>query len=109
MLLPYADQAIVPLPKITEYLLNETHPHGGAKAAFFLQLGYRRERAELLIDDLLRVARTSDMTAIEIAYGRKYAGVGILDTPSGRRVNVRTVWVLRAGQPPPLFVTAYPA
>lgn len=109
MQLPYAAQAVVPLPKITEYLLNEAHPQGRAKAAYFRRLGFSRERPDALRRALLQLARTSDMTETRIAFGRKYAGVGALEAPNGQVVRVLTVWVLRADQPPPILVTAYPA
>jgi hypothetical protein len=107
--LPYADRAVVPLPKITGYLLNEAHPQGRAKAAFFRRLGFRREQPELLRRALLQLARTSDMTETTFEFGRKYAGVGMLNAPNGQRVRLLTVWVLRADQPPPVLLTAYPA
>jgi hypothetical protein len=107
--LPYADQAVVPLRKITEYLLNEGHPQGRAKAAFFRRLGFRREQSDLLRRALLQLAQSSDMTETAFEFGRKYAGVGLLNAPNGQRVQVVTVWVLPANQPPPVLVTAYPA
>ena len=109
MKLPYADQAEVPLRKITEYLLNEAHPQGRAKAAFFKRFGYRGERPEQLQRDLRELARTSEMMETTHPFGRKYAGVGTLSTPDGRQVRVVTVWVLPGDAPPPVLVTAYPA
>lgn len=58
---------------------------------------------------LIQLARDTDMTESPSAFGLKYVGVGLLVCPDGRRVSVRSVWVLREGQPPPYFVTAYPA
>ena len=109
MQLPYADRAVVPVRKITEYLLNEAHPQGRTKAAFFQRLGFRREQPDQLQRALLQLAQTSDMTETAFAFGRKYAGVGVITAPNGRRVRLVTVWVLRANQPPPVLVTAYPA
>jgi hypothetical protein len=40
MPLPNAENAYVPLSKITRYLLSETHSVGRAKARFFRALGF---------------------------------------------------------------------
>jgi len=37
-----------PRAKITEYLLNENHPVGGGKAAFFFRFGFSAERWHVL-------------------------------------------------------------
>jgi len=107
--LPLGDQAAVPLTKITEYLLNEAHPQGRAKAAFFRRLGYHPGRPEQLQEAMLELARTSDVAETTFRFGRKYVGTGTLHAPSGRRVRIVTVWVLLANAPPPIPVTAYPA
>ena len=41
MKLPNAENAYVPEPKVTGYLLDPTHPVGGSKARFFLAFGFR--------------------------------------------------------------------
>jgi len=43
MKLPNAEHAIVPGPKITHYLLSETHRDGRHKAAFFRSFGFTSE------------------------------------------------------------------
>ena len=108
MQLPHADDAVVPLEKVTEYLLNVAHPEGGGKAAFFRRYGFRVDKPDVLRAALLRLAREIDVRESTIAFGLKYVGVGVLDGPNGRRARVMTVWMLRSGQPPPYFVTAYP-
>jgi hypothetical protein len=107
--LPFADLAIVPLEKITRYLLNDAHPEGKTKATFFRRFGFRPEEPHMLEAELLRVARAADMREVPFAYGLKYVGMGPIDCPDGRRVEIVTVWALRYGQTPPYFVTAYPA
>lgn len=109
MKLPFGDQAIVPPGKITEYLLSESRPEGRAKAAFFRSLGFRRESPGELEEALLRMARTVDVTELTFSFGTKYVGTGPLPCPDGRRAQVIVVWVLLNNQPPPRFVTAYPA
>ena len=107
--LPHRDQAVVPLQKVSGYLLNEDHPEGRGKATFFRRLGFRFDEPHVLRLALLRLAQDLKVTESSVHYGLKYVGVGMLDCPNGRRVRVQTVWMLRGGQPPPYLVTAYPA
>ena len=107
--LPFADQAIVEERKLTEYLLNPTHPQGHSKAVFFGRLGFNREHPDLLRQALLQIARTADMEESRSDSGTKYVGITTLKAPSGREGRVATVWILMAGVPPPILVTAYPA
>jgi hypothetical protein len=41
-------------------------------------------------------------------YGVNYVVDGSLATPIGITVNVRTVWIIEAGEEEPRFVTAHP-
>lgn len=109
MQLPYAEQAVVPLEKITGYLLNEAHPEGSGKAAFFRHVGFRVDQHGVLQAALLGLARTTEVQESTSPYGLEYVGVGVLNCPNGRRARILTVWVMRLGHPPPYFVTAYPA
>lgn len=73
MPLPNAENAYVPLSKITRYLLSETHSVGRAKARFFRALGFNERHPELLQEALLEVARESLVRGIlETPYGSKY-------------------------------------
>ena len=109
MRLPHLELAVVPLEKITDYLLDESHPDGRGKAAFFLHVGFSRSNPEAMIWALLNLVGQSDMTAQETGFGVKYAGAGPMVCPNGRVIQVVSVWMLRMGEPPPYFVTAYPA
>lgn len=109
MKLPFADQAVVEEAKLTEYLLNPSHPQGHSKAHFFGRLGFDRQRPDLLRQALLYLARTADVEESTSAYGVKFVGVGTLQSPTGREARVATVWILKDGTPPPILVTAYPA
>jgi hypothetical protein len=101
MSLPFADRAIVSEAKPVEYLLNPDHPRGRGKAQFFLRLGFRREQADLLRQALLRLAATAEMTETSSMFGRKFVGVGEVETPGGQTVRVLTVWMLVDGVPRP--------
>jgi hypothetical protein len=40
MRLPNADEAVIPVEELRDYLLSPTHPIGRFKATFFAGLGY---------------------------------------------------------------------
>ena len=110
MPIPNADQAVVPIEKITEYLLNPLHPVGGPKARWLFALGYRIESPQELADGLLGIVRESeDFTAHAGVFGVKYAVRGTLITPSTRSARVLTVWMIENDSAFPRLVSAFPA
>jgi hypothetical protein len=109
MAIPNAELAVAPAEKLTDYLLNLFHPVGGAKARWFVSLGYHPDRPEQLADDLLEVVRRGDtFTTEESPFGVKYNVPGQMVAPSGQSVNVVTVWITEPSDPSPRLVTAYP-
>ncbi|MFN2446734.1 MAG: DUF6883 domain-containing protein [Vicinamibacterales bacterium] len=106
---PNVDQAQVSDRKLSEYLLAAGHPIGGAKARFFLALGFAADQAERLRNALLQQASSNPVAASErTAFGVKYLVDGPLATPRGGSVAVRSVWFIASGEALPQFVTAYP-
>ena len=107
--LPSAERAIVDATKITEYLLNASHPDNGGKARFFQSLGFSAT-VPMLLSAALRAQATSGEVVQEStsAHGTKYVVDGQLEVADGRRRAVRTVWIIDAGQELPRLVTAYP-
>ncbi len=73
MPIPGAQSAVIPLEKLTDYLLNLSHPVGGPKARWFLALGYSPNRPEQLANDLQNLVRLSDDFVAE-ATGHCYSG-----------------------------------
>lgn len=109
MTLPNGDRAVVPRAKILLYLLAPEHPEGGSKAHFFLSQGYDGRQPELLVDDLSSIARTGSLVETHrTGYGIKYVVDGVVETPDGGWVRLRTVWIVERPEAPPRFVTAYP-
>lgn len=107
--LPNADNAIADEHKICQYLLSSTHPTGRAKAAFFRQFGFSPEKWRVFQAALLEHAGSHPVARCdETEFGSKVVVDGSLNTPSGRRPLVRTVWFLSAGEIRPRLVTAYP-
>jgi hypothetical protein len=107
--LPKAEKAFVPEAKITRYLLDLTSKHGKGKAQFFMLFGFTMSSWELLAAALKRHGMTHDVTDTrETSYGTHYVVEGELQTPDGRRPQVRSVWKLEMDDTIPSLVTAYP-
>jgi len=109
--IPNPDQVWVERTKILEYLLNREHPDGQSKARFFEQYGFRRSEWRRLADALRNQARRSEVTAVrESSHGTRYVVDGPINTPTGDRPQVRTVWIVERNQSEtgPRLVTAYP-
>ncbi len=110
MKLPNREKAFIPEDKLKKYLLSETHSVGKSKAEFFFLIGFSLNSLEVLEHALLAIARTEDVKeSVPSTHGVKYVIDGILDTPRGRKVNLRTIWIIDEGKDSPRFVTAYPA
>lgn len=109
MPIPTAENALVAEDKLRAYLLNVSHPVGGPKARWFRSLGYDDASIANLTEDLLSIARTVEPSMEETTpYGTKYVVCGTLQSPSGHRAAVRTVWIVEHDDPRPRLVTAYP-
>ena len=109
MKLPHADRAEVDPGKLGRYLLSESHPVGKAKARFFRDAGFDESTIDLLIQGLLQIARTQEVVGTSATvHGKKYILDGELETPSGRRLRMRTIWIIDQGQERPRLVTVYP-
>lgn len=108
MKLPNAGDAFIPPNKITGYLLASAHPIGGSKARFFRMHGFNETNMKKLEVGLLAIANSTDAEANRSPYGTKYIADGDLLTPNGKRVRVRTVWMVEPTDPRPRLITAYP-
>lgn len=108
MRLPNGEFARVDPEKLNEYLLAENHPVGGPKARFFQAIGFPPAEGGRLRTEFVRLAREGDVVDETIGeYGIKYTVEGMITSPTGRRVKVRTVWIAEPDESPRL-VTAYP-
>jgi hypothetical protein len=109
MKLPNHDRATVPMAKVVDYLLSDTHPIGRHKAAFFKRFGYSEVDWTIMAAALARHAADHDLAQVEdTPFGTRYVVEGIMATPAGRSPLVRTIWFLDTGADAPRFVTAYP-
>jgi hypothetical protein len=109
MKVPNLDKAFVPKEKIVDYLLSTTHRDGRNKAVVFCGFGFRVEAWNELAAVLVNHARMYDVVKEESSlFGTRYVVEGVIDTPSGRTLNLRSVWFLEDGEEIPRFATAYP-
>ncbi len=109
MVLPHRESAYIPQTKLTGYLLSETHPVGRFKARLFYAVGYDAMNTHLLEQALIDIAREKEVTEIiSTPYGTMYVVDGALQTPRGTDLQMRTVWIIAAGESRPQLVTAYP-
>lgn len=71
--------------------------------------GFDESAIELLVRGLLQIARTQEVVGtFPTVHGQKFVLEGELEAPSGRRLRVRTIWIIDRGQERPRLVTAYP-
>lgn len=109
MRVPNIDEARIDRSKINEYLLCPSHPDGAAKARFFTSFGFTRNDWGAFAEALRQHARAWPVASwVESEYGKRYVVDGPLDTPDGRRPNVRTVWIAETDENTPRLVTAHP-
>lgn len=105
----YSKQVIISQDKLIDYVLSETHATGKFKAKFFRNLGFNETNIHLFEKALHKLAKSQEVTdVVSSKYGTKYIIDGPIDTPRGKVVNVRTIWIIERGQFNPRFVTVYP-
>ena len=105
---PNAQHAIVAEEKLRNYLLNPSHPVGGAKAVWFASIGYTLDIWHELAKDLLELARTSDDYITKPSpFGVKYEVSGQIGLAGHRPAIVVSVWLVEE-EASPRLITAYP-
>lgn len=110
MQLPNRESAYIPRSKLIDYLLSRTHAVGKSKARFFYKFGFDETNGDTFEQGLRKIAQNYEITEqISMPYGEKYIIDGVLQTPRGSAINIRTVWIIEKGEINPHFVTAYPA
>jgi hypothetical protein len=106
--IPNMDQAVIPMAKITDYLLSDTHPIGRSKAAFFRGCGFSVDQPDVVIGALKKHAKTHGAYSKPTSFGLKYIVDGEMDTPARGAVCICAIWFIEIGASHPVFVTAYP-
>lgn len=109
MRLPNSGSVRIEKQKIVEYLLSPTHRYGASKARFFAQFGFGLENWEALAAALRDHARKShEVLRKDTPFGPRFEVDGVLETPSGERPRVRSVWQMDEGETSARLITAHP-
>lgn len=109
MRLPHGNKTIIPKEKLLNYILSETHSTGKFKAKFFRSLGFNVTNVHLLEKALKKIAKSEEIENFSVSeYGVKYVLESNIDSPIGKIVKVRTIWIIEKDQTRPRFITIYP-
>ena len=100
--------AFVPEEKITHYLLNVEHPDGWGKAQEFRKRGYNESNIDIMIGDLIGVARSQPVSEVKQSeYGTKYVIYGVIHPPIGDDLLILLVWQIDHGRIAPRLLSVY--
>jgi hypothetical protein len=109
MRLPNSGSVRIEKQKIVEYLLSPTHRYGTSKARFFAQFGFGLDNWEALAAALRDHAKKSHaVLRKDTPFGPRFEVDGVLETPSGERPRVRSVWKMDEGETSARLITAHP-
>jgi hypothetical protein len=107
---PNADRAIIDTRKLRDYLLSPEHPVGSAKARWFSRWGFSQIRWQELETALRELILTTNAERrLPDDFGQRFRVTGLIQSPSGRKVRITSVWLIRKGEEFPRFVTAFPS
>jgi hypothetical protein len=106
--LPNGDRAIFDIRKIEDYCLSVEHPRGRHKARIFREaLGIERVDAAVLRGEFLEAARTGVASpAGEDEWSSRWQ-VDVAISRQDKRAVVTTIWMARADEQVPRFVTCW--
>jgi len=86
------DNAVIPLEKLTNYLLRPRPIDD--KSKFLTRMGFTREKPELLLTAIRELAQKIDAAEDgSNAYGVFYRMTGKLDGPNGASRDVVLIWI----------------
>ena len=103
------DKVYVNPQKICDYLLNVNHSDGGPKARLLIGYGFDVNAADVLEAAIVNHAVSNDINKrVTTVFGEKYLVEGPLETPSGKKLPIRSVWVKQDKEEIAKFVTLYP-
>lgn len=102
-----AENALIEDRKLVGYSLNPSHQDGGDKALVFAQvLGYNRENADLLRDQILAgILTTSARPGLVDQKGSRFSVDLAIQGPTGRTAVARTGWIYEPGRAIPRLTT----
>ena len=107
--LPNAEKAAIDSEKLHDYIPSFATSSGTLQSSFLPKAGVFHRKLESLritserADPFPRCSRID-----ESRYGQKFIVEGIMVSPTGKKVQIITVWVILKGESIPRFITAYP-
>jgi len=101
-------RVIVPMAKLSSYLLALDHPEGGPKAVFFHRCGFRPDAPGVLARALIAHGRSCPAVSQSTPFGVKYVVDGPFAGADGRVRQLRSIWIVDELGGPLRFVSAYP-
>ncbi len=109
MRLPNAENAIIEVAKLRDYLLDIDHIDGGPKANLLLSMGFQRGQWQEL-EDAIRATHVlcEVVEEVETDYGMRYDVVAAITGPTGRAIEFRTIWQIDVGTDRPRLITMIP-
>ncbi|MDO8498572.1 MAG: hypothetical protein Q7S44_02195 [bacterium] len=112
MKLPNRKNAIISREKLINYALSETSPEGKNKAKFFRKIGFNKTDVQSFKKVIRQLAKSEEAKEVKDKslphYGTKYILEGKINSPIGKTVTIRTIWIIDEGQKRPRLVTVYP-
>lgn len=94
-----------------EYLLQlpQNNSYTNSKAKFFNSFGFTMENPSRFVDSIKSHPVTARLDEEPLSmWGRRFVFICNIDTPSGKRVCIKSVWQVNVGQARPRLITAYP-
>lgn len=109
MKVPFAENAVVDLRKLSDYLLDSDHIEGRHKAILWrAALDISAENAHDVSTFLLEAVRSNDAKMGKLDdYGQRYTVDFVLEW-RGKSAIIRSGWIICHGSNVPRLTTAYP-
>lgn len=104
-----SEQLLIEKEKVTKYLLNTDHPDGRSKAQLFIRHGFDPLEWDTFKDAIQKHAEDHPVISeLGTLFGTKYIIEGSLETPSSKKLLIRSVWMIRINEQQATLITAYP-
>jgi hypothetical protein len=106
--LPNTASAVLDIRKLEHYCLDPLHPRGRHKARVFREtLGINQSGARWLRDSLLAGILHAEAVRLGVdRFGERWR-VDVRVSRQERAAVIRTLWIVRAGEIEPRFVTCW--
>jgi hypothetical protein len=106
--LPHSHEAVLDIRKLEDYCLSPSHARGRHKARVFREsLDLQRSDAAWLRNVLLEAARSGEAVQVAAdAWGTHWRFDALIRRQE-RSAVIRTIWIVRAGESVPRFVTCW--